>query len=136
MYVEVFIEMGVVWCVCVAQVIFVPDYNVSVAEMLIPASELSQHIRYDQSHMSRMDHKHPKTPSPSQSKLGFEKRISKLPQHIAHYTPSLLSLQIQQKAFNANERRNTQMEIETAYTLHVQSKIRDNDLCVMPQPIF
>ncbi|XP_022642603.1 alpha-1,4 glucan phosphorylase L isozyme, chloroplastic/amyloplastic-like [Vigna radiata var. radiata] len=26
------------------QVIFVPDYNVSVAEMLIPASELSQHI--------------------------------------------------------------------------------------------
>jgi glucan phosphorylase len=27
------------------QVIFVPDYNVSVAEMLIPASELSQHIR-------------------------------------------------------------------------------------------
>ena len=29
----------------VGQVIFVPDYNVSVAEMLIPASELSQHIR-------------------------------------------------------------------------------------------
>lgn len=27
------------------QVIFVPDYNVSVAEVLIPASELSQHIR-------------------------------------------------------------------------------------------
>jgi len=27
------------------QVIFVPDYNVSVAEALIPASELSQHIR-------------------------------------------------------------------------------------------
>lgn len=28
------------------QVVFVPDYNVSVAEMLIPGSELSQHIRY------------------------------------------------------------------------------------------
>ena len=27
------------------QIIFVPDYNVSVAEVLIPASELSQHIR-------------------------------------------------------------------------------------------
>lgn len=28
------------------KVIMVPDYNVSVAEVLIPASELSQHIRY------------------------------------------------------------------------------------------
>lgn len=27
------------------QVVFVPDYNVSVAEILIPGSELSQHIR-------------------------------------------------------------------------------------------
>lgn len=27
------------------QVVFVPDYNVSVAEVLIPGSELSQHIR-------------------------------------------------------------------------------------------
>ena len=39
--------VGVGWLVgrLVGQVIFVPDYNVSVAEMLIPASELSQHIR-------------------------------------------------------------------------------------------
>lgn len=28
------------------QVVFVPDYNVSVAEVLIPGSELSQHIRF------------------------------------------------------------------------------------------
>ncbi|PKA65891.1 Alpha-1,4 glucan phosphorylase L isozyme, chloroplastic/amyloplastic [Apostasia shenzhenica] len=28
------------------KVIFVPDYNVSIAELLIPGSELSQHIRY------------------------------------------------------------------------------------------
>lgn len=28
------------------QVVFVPDYNVSVAEVLIPGSELSQHVRY------------------------------------------------------------------------------------------
>lgn len=35
------------------QVVFVPDYNVSVAEVLIPGSELSQHIRYfDLAHKS------------------------------------------------------------------------------------
>jgi Carbohydrate phosphorylase len=27
-----------------AQVVFIPDYNVSLAEVIIPASELSQHI--------------------------------------------------------------------------------------------
>lgn len=26
------------------QVVFIPDYNVSLAEVIIPASELSQHI--------------------------------------------------------------------------------------------
>jgi starch phosphorylase len=30
-----------VFCV---QVVFIPDYNVSLAEVIIPASELSQHI--------------------------------------------------------------------------------------------
>ena len=29
---------------CIWQVIFIPDYNVSLAEVIIPASELSQHI--------------------------------------------------------------------------------------------
>ncbi|RRT62750.1 hypothetical protein B296_00019396 [Ensete ventricosum] len=36
-----------VWCdssLVILQVVFIPNYNVSVAEMLIPGSELSQHI--------------------------------------------------------------------------------------------
>jgi starch phosphorylase len=30
--------------VCTAQIVFVPDYNVDLAEVLIPGAELSQHI--------------------------------------------------------------------------------------------
>ena len=33
-----------VWFFFLSQVVFIPNYNVSVAEVLIPGSELSQHI--------------------------------------------------------------------------------------------
>lgn len=33
-----------VWFSVLSQVVFIPNYNVSVAEVLIPGSELSQHI--------------------------------------------------------------------------------------------